>query len=174
MAYLNRIERQSHEIARELGIPRLPLRKRLSAISGVIGDKPSRMVKGWWATARVLTQHDSAPFSPNVQCPECDALGTLRVRFSPQVATCVECHGVWDDDEGRFGRLAIWCEWAAEHLQGPRHMVPVDGYDEELGYVEVCTECEKERLAIAQREADKLRRPRNYGHRATSETQVAV
>lgn len=172
LAYLHRLDHQSRDLATRHHIePDQPLRNRLLGLSAAIGDRPHHQVKSWWATARVLTQHDSPPFAPNVPCPECDMRGSLRVRFDPKVATCVECHGVWDEDEGRFGRLALWCEWAGEHLNGARHLLGraradelgvEHGYDEALGYVVVCPDCEFERQAMAEREAARLRAPRAY------------
>lgn len=183
LAYLHRLDHQSRTLAEKHHIdPDQPLRSRLLALSGIIGDRPHHTVKAWWATARVLTQHDSPPFAPNVPCPECDMRGSLRVRFDPKVATCVECHGVWDDDDARFGRLALWCEWAAEHLHGSRHLLDraradklgvEHGYDEAFGYVVVCPDCEFERAAMAEREAARLRAPRSYASGVVSGARMA-
>ena len=171
LAFLERLERQSAELAVELGLPRLPLRARLARIGSVLPERPHRLVKAWWVTARVLTQHDGPPFSPDVPCGhlECSRRGTMRVRPTDRLAVCVECHTVWTDegDESMsFARLTLWIRWASEHLKGLRHWVPAtvtnSGYGEELGYQVECTECVDERLYLAQLEAERLRaaRPR--------------
>ena len=167
LAFLHRIDRQSSDLATEHGIPAaLPVDDRLSRLAGVLPLEPHRVVRSWWATARVLTQHDGPPYSPDVPCPveTCERHGSLRVRVQDRLAVCVECHTVWTDDttdrEATFGRLAIWIKWAAEHLSGLRHFVPatdeVGGYPEELGYRIECEECRPERLAMAQRESRRL------------------
>lgn len=161
LAYLERLDRQSRDLALEHGLPLLPLRPRLTALAGVLGDRPHHVVKGWWATARVLSHHDGPPHAPDVPCPEetCERWGTIRARLDERIAVCVECHHVWSDEDGTFGRLAIWAQWAAEHLRGPRHWRSEDdqtGYPG-LGYRVECVECHPERLAMAVREADRLR-----------------
>lgn len=160
LAYLERLDRQSRAFAAEHGLPLLPLRDRLSRLSGVLGDRPNHTVKAWWATARVLSQHDGPPLAPDVPCPQepCERWGTIRARLDERIAVCVECHHVWSDEDGTFGRLAIWAQWAAEHLRGPRHWRcedEVTGYPG-LGYRVECVECAPERLAMAKREAARL------------------
>lgn len=133
---------------------------RLLALSGVLGDRPDSRVKSWWMTARILTQHEGPPYSPDVPCPQetCERWGTIRVRMDPNLAVCVECGHTWSDDDGTFGRLAVWADWAATHLRGPRHLLADDddhpdvtGYGRHLGYRVVCLECEVERAAMADR-----------------------
>lgn len=153
IAFLQRLDQQSRDLAKGIGIePGQPVRERLLRLAGAIGDASHPTVKSWWATARVLTQHDSAPFAPNEPCPECGYRGTLRVRFDPQVAICVQCYSMWDGE--RFGQLAVWVEWASRHLAGPRHLVPATDYDTadaRLGYLETCGECEQERQVLMAR-----------------------
>lgn len=186
LALLRRIDQQSHDLAVELGIEtpdrtrtkgrRLPLRARLSRLSGHLGDKPHPVVRSWWATARILTQHDGPPYSPLIPCQveSCERVGSLRVRLSERLGYCVECHTVWSDDNTdpvlTFGRLAIWSSWATEHLEGRQHLVESTGpgsyddlgygsqlgYDVPLGYRVVCPECEPERQAMAARKAARV------------------
>lgn len=54
------------------------------------------IVLSWWARARIATGWDDRPWSPNVRCMACDALGTLRVKTAPVVALCVACGTAWD------------------------------------------------------------------------------
>ena len=121
LAWLERLDAQSRELAREYTIPLKPLRPRLSSLAGCLGLKRHRVVTGWWVSARVLTQHDQPPLAPNVPCPNeaCDRWGTLRVRFEPNVALCVHCGDTWSD--ASFEQFAVWVRWAAEHLPGPHH-----------------------------------------------------
>jgi hypothetical protein len=162
LAFLERIQAQSLRLATELGIPLMPLRARLARLSGAIGGTEDHQVRSWWATARVLTQHDGPPFSPDVPCPneDCERWGSIRVRLDPKIAVCVECHTVWCDADGTYGRLAVWAGWAAEHLRGPRHWVPA--YDPALGYRVECEECQPVRVGMAVREGERLRAVRAY------------
>lgn len=175
LAFLERINRQSADLATTHALPTLPLKTRLERLSGIIGDRPHHTVKAWWTTARVLTQHDGPPFSPDIPCPEenCERWGTIRARMNPNIAVCVECQETWSDDDGRFGRLAIWAEWAAEHLRGPRHWrtdEDTTGYPNDLNYRVECPECRPERVAMAEREAARLRlaRTQRQADRAAS------
>lgn len=171
LAFLHRLERQSHDLAVDLGFETphrtktrgrlLPLRDRLSRIAGDLPPEPNRLVRSWWATARVLTQHDGPPYSPDVPCPnvDCERHASIRVRIEERLGVCVECHHVWSDDNPdaatSFGRLAVWVKWATEHLHGRVHLVDdpgVTGYEEALGYRVVCPECEPERELMAARE----------------------
>ena len=174
LAYLERLERQSRRLAADLNLPAAPLTRRLQAISGRIGDQPHPLIRAWWATARILTQHDGPPYSPNVPCPNdaCERIGTLRLRLSEKIGVCVECHTVWadsnTDETMTFGRLSVWVQWAAEHLSGIRHWVPAtvenSGYDGSLGYQIECGECWTERLAMRGREAARLAETRRHRH----------
>lgn len=157
LALLHRVDQQSRQLADEHGVPLLPVRARLTRLSGALGHRPHPVVRSWWLTARVLTQHDGPPFAPDVPCPveTCERRGSLRIRPDQRIAVCVECQSTWDEDPDSktvwsFGRLAIWVEWAAEHLAGARHwLTDADGYPVE------CTECLVERQAMAERLAQR-------------------
>lgn len=192
LALLHRIDRQSRELAIEHGFEtpdrtktrgrHLPLRDRLARLSGVIGDKPHPLVRSWWATARILTQHDGPPYSPRIPCPQedCERIGSLRVRLTERLAFCVECHTVWCDDNAdpsmSFGRLAVWSTWATEHLDGPHHLVDDTSYDQVLGYHEsydtrlgyrvACPECDVERHAMGDRRHARIEAARAAKHAA--------
>ncbi len=187
LAFLERIERQSHDLAVDLGVtldrkppPAIPearrdlwaLKARLTLIGGHLGGQLSNpLIRSWWATARVLTQHDGPPVAPDIPCPieTCDRRGTLRIRIDEQVAVCIECHTVWTNDhpaapELTFGRLALWGEWASTHLHGIRHWTDAadHGYPPGLGYRIECADCLPERHARAAREAARLAAARTY------------
>lgn len=110
LAFLERLDKQSSELAAELGLERSTVRRRLSAISGKLGLVEHQLVRSWWTTARVLTSFDSPAFAPDVPCPDCGRRGALRVRVhereDERAAVCVECHRVWDGPH--FGMLAMW------------------------------------------------------------------
>lgn len=148
LAFLDRLDHQSIELAEKHKIPLMPLRHRLGELSAVFGLKEVRPVTGWWIAARVLTQHDGPPVAPNAPCPneECDQRGSLRVRFDPNVALCTHCGSTWSEDAEdpveSFGRLAVWVRWAAEHLSGPAVH---------------CEECRQERELRAERTQLRLR-----------------
>lgn len=143
LAFLQRIDQQSKSLALEYGIPLKPLRPRLSALGGAVGLFPHKTITSWWVSARVLTQHDGPPLAPDVHCPneECDRRGTLRIRFDPNVALCINCGVTWSDTHpdpaNSFGRLTVWIRWAVEHLSGSEHPG--------------CTECLVERKARSER-----------------------
>jgi hypothetical protein len=147
IAFLDRIQKQSLEKAAEFGIQLIPLRERLALLSRGLGARIDPVVTGWWISARVLTQHDEAAMALNVPCPRetCDTWGALRVRFNPHLAFCVNCHATWaehsQEPEQQFGRLAVWVQWASEHLPGPEHKVK--------GIT--CQECAGERQSRAER-----------------------
>lgn len=154
LAFLHRIDTSSTKLAEELGTPtRTPLRDRLSKIGAALGTDTNTTVRGWWITARVLTQHDTPPYSPAVPCPneDCEKLGTIRVRLDQRIASCTDCHDVWTHTDGRYQALANWCAWAAEHLNGPRHWTTdTDGYPVE------CTACLATRQEMAKRLTDRI------------------
>jgi hypothetical protein len=122
LAFLERIQAESAELATGYGIPLLPLRARLSRLAGAMGLDDPAPVRAWWVTARVLTSFDSPAFAPNVPCPneECERRGSLRVRLEEDVtrcmAVCVECHRTWDGEY--FGVFAAWIRWSYDHLVG--------------------------------------------------------
>ena len=163
LAFLQRIEHQSSAMANELLLPPQPLNPRLLALAGLIGNHPDTRVHAWWTTARVLTQHDAPPYSPDVPCPNerCDHRGSLRVRVDDRIAVCIECHDTWsdtqDDPSKTFGRLAMWVKWAFIHLHGPHHYTVADddtGHPG-LGHTVECLECASERAAAATRAASR-------------------
>lgn len=175
LAFLERLDRQSRSMAADHGLSLMPLTPRLTALAGKIGDRTDFHVRAWWATARVLTQHDGPPFAPNVPClvERCERIGSLRLRLDEKVAVCVECHTVWsegsEDPTMSFGRLQTWVIWAAEHLGGLRHWRTEDeltGYPG-LGYQVECEECRPERLERAKREAARLLAIRAHDRRDT-------
>jgi hypothetical protein len=147
LQYMARIDKQSLQLAGRYHIALCPLRPRLGQIAGRVGLATNSTVTGWWVSARVLTQHDGPPVSPNVPCPveDCDVRGSLRVRFDPNVAMCTHCGMTWSDGATdpveSFGRLVVWVRWAADHLAGPEHVVQG----------EQCDECAVERTLRAER-----------------------
>jgi hypothetical protein len=94
----------------ELGQPhRGGLRANLRTLAGVAApdDQLRQLVadaRTWLSWARVVTGWDTPPMRPNVRCLACGKLGTLRVRFDPTTACCVECGTAWDDSN--IGLLA--------------------------------------------------------------------
>lgn len=153
-----RIEGQSALVCKDLNleVPRR-LRPRLQAIARVLPPKPNRLILGWWTSAKVLTQHETPPLALRAPCPEedCEGLGTLRVRFDPNVALCTHCGASWSDNDPAapeaFNELAHWVQWSVEHLLGPAHRLK-DG--------SVCQECATERTQRAQRRAVRLQAER--------------
>jgi hypothetical protein len=141
--FLARVERQSRELATELRIDTrgLPLRPRLRSLSVALGTESHHVVRSWWATARVLTQHDSPPMGLRAFCPSCDMFGTIRFRADPNLAVCVACGGTWTDEDAAFGRLAVWIQWSNEHLRPPH---------------ETCSECAGERTNREERRIAKV------------------
>ena len=149
---LGRIDAASHERAVDLGIeqprrtkstvPGLPLRDRLLAIAGKIGDRPDPEVKRWHAWARVATHWDAAPFRPAaVPCPQCWATDSLRVRLDEHLASCTSCGTLWDQsgdpEHGSLQVLAAHVKWCAEHEVGKaRHWLHDD-----TGELVECVEC---------------------------------
>lgn len=147
IACLQRINQQSADLARALDIPPAPLRARLSTIAGKLGTTPNTTVRAWWISARCLTGWETAPYEPDVPCPntECERRGTLRIRTDTAIATCTRCGAVWD--EHNYTQLGDYIRWASEHLHGARHWL----YDAD-GYPTECTECLTERQLMAERQ----------------------
>lgn len=56
-------------------------------------------VRSWWVRARVLTGWETASVRINGTCPLCGEHGTVRVRYSAQLATCTNgtCRETWDE-----------------------------------------------------------------------------
>lgn len=141
---LARIDHQARAIALEYDLD--PTGKRLpdvlTALSGKIGDKPHPRVRSWWATARLLTQHDAPAHRPHgVPCPSCWDTNTLRIRLDDELATCTGCGNVWDrtgePDHGSLDVLGRHVAWCAEHeVTRARHWTLTDD-----GYPTECVEC---------------------------------
>lgn len=54
------------------------------------------LVNRWYVLARVATGWDSPLWRPRNTCPNCESLGSLRVRLADLEAFCAECHVAWD------------------------------------------------------------------------------
>ena len=144
---LERIDRESHDYAVDLGIEepertitkpkRKALRPRLLAISGKVGDGTDPKVKRWWVSARLATQWDTRPFQPaSVPCMECWHVKSLRIDLGNELARCTECHRVWEG-EAEIAVLARHVKMCTDHeITKPRHWT----FDETGELVE-CTEC---------------------------------
>lgn len=143
--YIARVNRESAALAVKMDLMYLPLRPRLLGMSDQLAVAVAR---DWWSAARIITQHDAAPVSPNVPCgnSSCDRRQSMRLRLEDRIAVCVECHSVWSDDAEdesmTFGRLTLWIQWAAMHLNGP-----------------ACPECIPEREQMAIRAKTRYTRP---------------
>ncbi|WP_052305081.1 DNA cytosine methyltransferase [Stackebrandtia nassauensis] len=91
----------------------------------------TRDARSWWVWARTITGWDSAPWKPHGPCPQCERLGTLRVREAARTAMCVECGAWWDP--GGIHTLAafvrMWhesqvpCELTSRRPDRDRHRV---------------------------------------------------
>ncbi|WP_130012152.1 DUF7341 domain-containing protein [Serinicoccus sediminis] len=148
-----RIDRQSTDLANEHGIDQPDLTKRLLALSGFIGHHPHRLVRSWWASARVITQHDAPPYRPHAPCPACDEPDTLRIRVDDELGHCTSCGETWDTtgqpDSRPLALLAQHIRWCTDHeVTRPRHWLTDAG-----GYPVECTECLEFREARATRRA---------------------
>lgn len=69
-------------------------------------------VRSWWVRARVLTGWDTAAVRLDGTCPLCGEHGSVRVRYSSQLATCTVCRETWD--EASIGMLAEHIRMEAE------------------------------------------------------------
>jgi len=54
------------------------------------------LIYRWHATASVITDWQTPPFSPNAPCPVCNKNGTLRIKLAMQSAVCVSCKALWN------------------------------------------------------------------------------
>ena len=70
----------------------------------------ARMIRSWWAGARVITGWDRAAFKPNNTCPLCGMRGSLRIKYP--TGFCVECREHWDEET--IGLLV-------EHIRAENH-----------------------------------------------------
>jgi hypothetical protein len=109
-------------------------------------------MRGWWSSARVLTGWDTGARRLSGTCPLCGTLGSVRVRFSAGVATCVECYEVWDSES--IGLLAdhMRMEGEAERFAkdtGPTPCLEVTD-DDEVARIMLCPDCGSRRCAKAQ------------------------
>lgn len=141
---LGRIDQQARSLARKMGVPDAgELAGVLSRISGEIGFDPHPRVRSWWATARMLTQHDTPPLRPHgVPCPVCWETNSLRIRLDEEVAVCTRCGENWDrsgePSHGSLDVLGQYVAWCTEHeVTRPEHRL-----DEG-----VCTECDSFRAS---------------------------
>lgn len=147
---LNRINRESTQLADEHGIDEPNLTKRLTRLSGFIGHNPHKQVRSWWAAARVLTHWDSPAYRPHgTPCPACWDVTTLRIRVDEELAHCSGCGESWDTSGDPGSRplalLAQHVRWCTDHeVTKPRHW-KVDG----AGFPVECTECLEFREAWA-------------------------
>lgn len=135
---LGRIDQQARCLARNVGASDAgTLVRVLSRISGEIGFDPHPRVRSWWATARMLTQHDTPPLRPHgVPCPVCWETNSLRIRLDEEMAVCTRCGETWDrsgePSHGSLDVLGQHVSWCTEHeVTRPEHRL-------EGG---VCTEC---------------------------------
>lgn len=55
-------------------------------------------LRHWYGWAATLSGWQRPPWRPDVPCPACDTIHTLRVRLERKTATCVECGAYWDED----------------------------------------------------------------------------
>lgn len=56
-----------------------------------------RDTRRWWTWARIITRWDLPAWQPDNTCPLCGNRGTLRVRVTEKLATCIDCRETWDD-----------------------------------------------------------------------------
>lgn len=140
---LARIDRQARALAVEHGISAAgPLAGVLTRLSGAVGHEPHRQVRSWWASARLITQHDAPAHRPHgVPCPQCWETDSLRVRIDDELASCIACGDVWDrtgePDRGSLDVLGQHVAWCSEHeVTKPRHWT-LDA----AGFPTECVEC---------------------------------
>lgn len=158
VALLHRIDKDADTISRRISSRRIgTLTQRLSSISGTIADTDpdtiawaKAKIRGWVIGAQVITGWDTAPFTPDVPCPdtECERRGSIRIRVEDQVAYCVECGYHWGPSD--ILQLGQYVSWASEHLRGPRHWLT----DPE-GFPTECIECLAARQEMADRAAER-------------------
>lgn len=167
---LARIDTQARDLAARNGLTSGgPLPAVLAAIAGKIGTEPDRAVRSWWATARMLSHHDTPPHRPyGVPCPQCWETDTLRIRIDDELATCTACSQVWDrtgePDHGSLDVLGQHVAWCAEHVvTKARHWaLTVDGELTE------CVECPAFRQAWAEWRHAHARRDVDQQHRISA------
>lgn len=110
----NLIDTQAREWLGRLDLdPALPaLRKTVGERRAIAEAKASRLlrlggwvvterdlaadVRVWWVQARITTGWDEPAWQPANSCPACGERGGLRVRLAEKLASCRECHALWD------------------------------------------------------------------------------
>lgn len=108
------IDREASALVRNLGEDDPPTTKdcvlKLHGMTGWVTDdrveEITTYVHRWWASARVLSGWDAAPFRPHNTCPVCETLGNLRIRVDDRLAHCIHCRATWDSSN--LGVLAAW------------------------------------------------------------------
>lgn len=75
-----------------------------------------QMIFNWHASAAVITDWQTRPFSPNVSCPVCAKVGTLRIKLATQSALCTSCRAIWTS--ATIGLLA-------DHIRDVKRNTPV-------------------------------------------------
>jgi hypothetical protein len=77
----------------------------------------AQLIYQWHATASVITDWQTPPFSPNAPCPVCNKNGTLRIKLAMQSAVCVSCKSLWNS--ATIGLLA-------DHIRECKRDTPQD------------------------------------------------
>lgn len=89
----------------------LPISKDLSSI-----------IYHWHATAAVITDWQTPPFSPNASCPVCSKVGTLRIKLVTQSAVCVSCRSLWNSNT-----IGLLADHIREYKRDtPQHVVQTE------------------------------------------------
>lgn len=170
LAALRRIEGESLHWARHVGgRTRTRLEDRLRSLAP--HDKAAVIVNGrirylhgaaqsWLTLARVVTGWENAAFAPRVPCPniDCERWQSVRIRFDevrPSGAACIECGTTWEQDD--LPVLGAYVRWAADHLQGPEHLV----LDETTEQMVVCEDCRDVRAGMAERRTTRAKAARS-------------
>lgn len=82
-----------------------------------ISKELAQLIYQWHATASVITDWQTPPFSPNAPCPVCNKNGTLRIKLAMQSAVCVSCKSLWN--AATIGLLA-------DHIREWKRDTPLD------------------------------------------------
>jgi hypothetical protein len=82
-----------------------------------ISKELAQLIYQWHATASVITDWQTPPFSPNAPCPVCSKNGTLRIKLAMQSAVCVSCKSLWNS--ATIGLLA-------DHIRECKRDTPQD------------------------------------------------
>lgn len=73
-----------------------------------------RAARGWASAAKVITGEESPAYAPHVPCPQCEAIGGLRIRLEQRLAACLRCGADWGADDGGIYILAEHVRLSAE------------------------------------------------------------